>query len=189
MPRRRRSSGSRRRRSAEVERVAHLVLMQLLPALVEGDLGSFGAALPRSSGSPGAGSRRSRAESSPRVLGERWCAGWRSGAPRAWDRAPGGRRCTGWWGASRAGRALAQRCGSPGGSGAGFRGGICRNRGQGLAGRTPAGILIDSSFCRMYTGPSKPPAGGDLAGSERGFGANGFRAPRDSGTGSISSGL
>jgi beta-RFAP synthase len=29
----------------EVERVAHLVLMQLLPALVEGDLGSFGAAL------------------------------------------------------------------------------------------------------------------------------------------------
>lgn len=30
---------------AEVERVSHLVLMQLLPALVEGDLGSFGAAL------------------------------------------------------------------------------------------------------------------------------------------------
>jgi len=29
----------------EVERVAHLVLMQLLPALVEGDLPSFGAAL------------------------------------------------------------------------------------------------------------------------------------------------
>ena len=29
----------------EVERVAHLVLMQLLPALVEGELGSFGAAL------------------------------------------------------------------------------------------------------------------------------------------------
>jgi beta-RFAP synthase len=29
----------------EVERVAHLVLMQLLPALVEADLGSFGAAL------------------------------------------------------------------------------------------------------------------------------------------------
>ena len=29
----------------EVERVAHLVLMQLLPALVEDDLGSFGAAL------------------------------------------------------------------------------------------------------------------------------------------------
>jgi beta-ribofuranosylaminobenzene 5'-phosphate synthase len=29
----------------EVERVAHLVLMQLLPALVEGDLASFGAAL------------------------------------------------------------------------------------------------------------------------------------------------
>jgi beta-ribofuranosylaminobenzene 5'-phosphate synthase len=28
-----------------VERVAHLVLMQLLPALVEGDLASFGAAL------------------------------------------------------------------------------------------------------------------------------------------------
>jgi beta-ribofuranosylaminobenzene 5'-phosphate synthase len=31
--------------SAQVERVAHLVLMQLLPALVEGDLGGFGAAL------------------------------------------------------------------------------------------------------------------------------------------------
>ena len=30
---------------SEVERVAHLVLMQLLPALVEGDLRSFGAAL------------------------------------------------------------------------------------------------------------------------------------------------
>ena len=30
---------------AEVERVSHLVLMQLLPALVEGDLGSFGEAL------------------------------------------------------------------------------------------------------------------------------------------------
>jgi beta-RFAP synthase len=30
---------------AEVERVAHLVLMQLLPALVQGDIGSFGAAL------------------------------------------------------------------------------------------------------------------------------------------------
>jgi beta-RFAP synthase len=29
----------------EVERVAHLVLMQLLPALVEAELGSFGAAL------------------------------------------------------------------------------------------------------------------------------------------------
>jgi beta-RFAP synthase len=29
----------------EVERVAHLVLMQLLPALVEGDLPGFGAAL------------------------------------------------------------------------------------------------------------------------------------------------
>jgi beta-RFAP synthase len=29
----------------EVEHVAHLVLMQLLPALVEGDLGDFGAAL------------------------------------------------------------------------------------------------------------------------------------------------
>ena len=29
----------------DVERVAHLVLMQLLPALVEDDLGSFGAAL------------------------------------------------------------------------------------------------------------------------------------------------
>jgi len=29
----------------EVERVAHLVLMQLLPALVEADLGGFGAAL------------------------------------------------------------------------------------------------------------------------------------------------
>lgn len=29
----------------EVERVSHLVLMQLLPALVEGDLGSFGEAL------------------------------------------------------------------------------------------------------------------------------------------------
>ncbi len=29
----------------EVERVAHLVLMQLLPALVQGDIGSFGAAL------------------------------------------------------------------------------------------------------------------------------------------------
>jgi len=31
--------------SGEVERVSHLVLMQLLPALVEGDLGSFGEAL------------------------------------------------------------------------------------------------------------------------------------------------
>ena len=29
----------------EVERVSHLVLMQLLPALVEGDIASFGAAL------------------------------------------------------------------------------------------------------------------------------------------------
>jgi beta-RFAP synthase len=29
----------------EVERVSHLVLMQLLPALVQGDIGSFGAAL------------------------------------------------------------------------------------------------------------------------------------------------
>jgi beta-ribofuranosylaminobenzene 5'-phosphate synthase len=31
--------------AGEPERVAHLVLMQLLPALVEGDLGSFGSAL------------------------------------------------------------------------------------------------------------------------------------------------
>lgn len=31
--------------AAEVERVAHVVLMQLLPALVEADLGGFGAAL------------------------------------------------------------------------------------------------------------------------------------------------
>src|SRR5438552_1225456 len=29
----------------EIERVSHLVLMQLLPGLVEGDLGSFGSAL------------------------------------------------------------------------------------------------------------------------------------------------
>ena len=51
----------------EVERVAHLVLMQLLPALVEADLGSFGAALIRQcSGSPARGSRPSRAASSPR---------------------------------------------------------------------------------------------------------------------------
>ena len=35
----------RPRAEREVERVAHLVLMQLLPALVEADLGGFGAAL------------------------------------------------------------------------------------------------------------------------------------------------
>ena len=50
---------------AEVERVSHLVLMQLLPALVEsGPARASARRCRQSSGSPGAGSRRSRGECS-----------------------------------------------------------------------------------------------------------------------------
>jgi hypothetical protein len=55
-------------------------------------------------------------------------------------------------------------------------------------GADPLPGLIDSSFLRLYTGPPKPPVVGDLAGSERGFGASSPAPRRSAGTGSSSSG-
>ena len=119
----------------EVERVAHLVLMQLLPALVEADLASFGAALteiqrvtgawfaPQQGGIFAPGPSETLVATHGRVG---------RGGGRA--RAPGGRRCMGWSGARTAGR---ETGGAGGGAAgirrAGFRGGIRGFRGPGLA--------------------------------------------------------
>ena len=149
----------------EVERVAHLVLMQLLPALVEGDLAELRRrAHRRSSGSPGRGSPPQQGGSSRRALGDAGRAAWRSGARRAWDRAPGGRRCTGWSGATAEGRALAARArGAAGSGGQVFEGGFAGSGARVWRSEPRPQSVIDSSFCTMYTGPSKPPVVGDLA--------------------------
>ena len=123
----------------EVERVAHLVLMQLLPGAGRSTTcRSFGAALTDGAADHGglvrpAAGRHLR----PGPLGDAGAPGWRSGAPRGWDRAPGDRRCTGWWRAKRrAGRwrpACAELLGS---GGRVFEGGFAGSGRPGLAGGT-----------------------------------------------------
>ena len=105
----------------------------------------------------------SRAVSSHRGPRRRWCGGWRRGGRRAWVRAPGARRCTASSGARRPraswrGRPR-RRWGRPGG----FSRGALRTLEPESGGGKPPDCVIDSSFCTMYTGPSKPPARDDLA--------------------------
>ena len=109
----------------EVERVSHLVLMQLLPALVQGDIGSFGAALsevqritgawfaPQQGGvfAPGAGEALIRRLADWGALG----VGQSSWGPAVYGLVEG----------EAAGRALAARCREfLGGSGQIFEGGF-----------------------------------------------------------------
>ena len=148
----------------EVERVAHLVLMQLLPALVEGDLASFGAALTEVQ----------------RVTGA-WFASQQGGVFAPGPSAALVRRMAEWGaagvGQSSWGPAVYGLVGSEA-EGAGARGARARicweaagrfSRGDlparepGSGGPNRSESVIDSSFCTVYTGPSKPPAGEHLA--------------------------
>jgi beta-ribofuranosylaminobenzene 5'-phosphate synthase len=124
----------------EVERVSHLVLMQLLPALVQGDIGSFGAALsevqritgawfaPQQGGvfAPGPG------EALIRKLAE-WGAagvGQSSWGPAVYGLAEG----------DEAGSALAARCREfLGGNGQVFEGGFAPSGARIGRGRPPSG--------------------------------------------------
>lgn len=124
----------------EVERVSHLVLMQLLPALVQGDLGSFGAALseiqrltgawfaPQQGGvfAPGPG------EALIRRLAE-WGAagvGQSSWGPAVYGLVDG----------AEGGAALAARCRDfLGGNGEVFQGGFARSGARIGHGRPPSG--------------------------------------------------
>ncbi len=118
-----------------------LVLMQLLPALVEADLPSFGDALSeiqRITGAWFAPAARRDLRAGPH--GDAGRRAWRSGARRAWARAPGDRRFTGWSGARRTAAELA-RAGAelPGTGAAGFSRGDSPRPGPGSGGReTPA---------------------------------------------------
>ena len=83
----------------EVERVAHLVLMQLLPALVEDDLGSFGAALTevqRITGGWFASQQGGIFAPGPSATLVRRMAEW---GARGVGQSSGGRRSMDWWGA------------------------------------------------------------------------------------------
>jgi beta-RFAP synthase len=124
----------------EAERVSHLVLMQLLPALVEGDLGSFGEAL----------------SAVQRITGG-WFAPQQGGvfAPGQGEALIG--RLAGWgaagvgqssWGpavygmveGAEAGLALAERCRHfLGGNGLVFEGGFARSGARARRGGPPAG--------------------------------------------------
>ena len=132
--------------------------MQLLPALVEDDLDGFGSAL--TDGAAGHGCvvcRRSRAASShpgqtatlvakhgrvgrggrgTELLGTRglWAGGRETAAPETGGEGRGAR-----W--VREGQ---------------FSRGAFTNTGARVWQAEPAAVLIDSSFFRMYTGPSKP---------------------------------
>ena len=147
----------------EVERVAHLVLMQLLPALVEADLAGFGAALTeiqRVTGAWFAPEQGGVFAPGPSETLVRRMAEWGAAGvgQSSWGPAVYGLTGERGGGPRHRGRAA-----EAGGSGrAGFRGGIRGGRGPGLAVRNWPEPVIDSSFCTMYTGPSKPPAVGDL---------------------------
>ena len=119
----------------EVERVAHLVLMQLLPALVEADLASFGAALTevqRITGAWFATAAGGRVR--PRALGDAGAAHGRVG------RGGCGAELVGTGGLrsrrERGGGPAARRArdGGAGVGGAGFRGRLRGCRSPGLAG-------------------------------------------------------
>jgi beta-ribofuranosylaminobenzene 5'-phosphate synthase len=122
----------------QVERVAHLVLMQLLPALVEGDLASFGAAL-----------------SAVQQITGAWFAAEQGGAfaPGLGERLV---RCLGAWGAAGVGQSswgpavygvvegdsaageLARRAGElMGGSGLVFQGGFAQSGARVWRGGSP----------------------------------------------------
>ena len=81
----------------EVEHVSHLVLMALLPALADGDLGQFGRALSEIRKSPDTGSRRRRAARSRRDRVVPSCGNWLNGERPASARARGAPRCMASW--------------------------------------------------------------------------------------------
>ena len=121
----------------EVERVAHLVLMQLLPALVEDDLGEFRRRAHRGpAGHRGVVRLPAGRRLRPGPLGDlvRRMAEWGAAGvgQSSW-----GPAVYGLVGSEAEGRALAARVAELLGTRRpGFRGGIRRHRGQGLAGRT-----------------------------------------------------
>ena len=121
-----------------MERVAHLVLMQLLPALVEDDLRSFGAALTEVQRVTGAWfASQQGGIFAPGPFRDVGTPDGGVGRRRAWDRAPGGRRCTVWWGARpRAGRWRQRAAELLGSGGQVFEGGFAAHGSPGLAGRT-----------------------------------------------------
>ena len=137
------------------ERVAHLVLMQLLPSLVEGDLAGFGAALTAIQRLTGAWFAARRAGSSrpgwrPELIARmaEWGAagvGQSSWGPAVYGLVEGADR----------GRALAERSPrrSPGAR-TGFRGGFRPARGPCRVGWTPCPTLIDSSFLQAVYWPT-----------------------------------
>lgn len=165
----------------EVERVAHLVLMQLLPALVEADLGSFGAALTEVQRVTGAWFAAQQGGVFAPDLPPHWYGRWRNGVRQGWDRARGDRRSTAWSEARR--RAASWQC-APG-TRWGRREGFSREASPpwepGSGGPRGGRYVIDSSFCTMYTGPSKPPAVGDLADVRRRAARSRWSRDRDRG--------
>ena len=151
----------------EVERVAHLVLMQLLPAAGRGRSGELrrGAlrgpadhrsVVRRAAGRefrPGPDRRAGRGHGR---VGRSRCGSELLGAGRV---RPGGRRPSG-------GR-LAERVRSDLVGGGRFSRGDLPSRGPGSGRAGGRRTVIDSSFYGMYTDPSKPPVIGDLAGSRK----------------------
>ena len=159
-----RAAAAARRR--EVERVSHLVLMQLLPALVEADLPGFGAALSAVQRITGAwfaaGAGRRLRPGPDASAGRREMAAWGAAGvgQSSW-----GPAATAWWTSERrpeSWRPRAASCWSA--DGRVFEGGFAAAGARVWRARNWPRSLIDSSFCRVYTGPSKPPVVGDLAG-------------------------
>ncbi len=77
-----------------VERVAHLVLMQLLPALAEADLADFGAALSEIQRITGAWFAERRGERLLRERARSWSGSWRNSGPKVSGKALGAQRFT-----------------------------------------------------------------------------------------------
>ena len=144
--------------------------MQLLPALVEADLASFGAALTevqRVTGRLVRAPAGRRVRPGPSETLVRSMAEWGAAGvgQSSWGPAVYGLVASAVEGREMAARAA----GLLGTRGRIFEGGFAAS-GARVWRREPAARMIDSSFCTMYTGPSKPPAVGDLPDVD-GFGA------------------
>lgn len=111
----------------------------------------------------------SRAGCSRRGRRPRWYARWQAGARLGSARVPGGRRFTDWWRARRTAGPWRRARRNSWAPGARFSRGDLPARAPGSGGGNGRESVIDSSFCPMYTGPSKPSAGEHLAvrGTER----------------------
>ena len=81
----------------DVERVAYLVLMSLLPALVEADIESFGAALSEIQEMTGRWFAAAQGGTFAPAPARRWCEAWRSGARAGSGRARGALPSTASW--------------------------------------------------------------------------------------------